>query len=309
MALPNIFSRRKRQEAAASSDVFIYNDLPNKLRVQIVHIWAEAIGGIGDGYQGHRPKVIYEQIVQIIRKEKGVFELIKPANNNAQAEFYNWFLTETDVDFLLDAVELSFRFIDTYIRGAGQFYQGKTRTSPDAAIEELNARMLEAQVGFQYEKGDIIRVDSLYIHKEVVVPALRLLSHSPFDGANAEFLEAHRFYREADYEQSLTECCKAFESVLKTIGHLRAWPIHATDSASRLLQAAFNSPLIPPSMQAEFSALKSLLESGVPTVRNRNSGHGTGPTPRVIPQHLAEFQMHQTAAAIVFLVEAHNATP
>ena len=78
----------------------------------------------------------------------------------------------------------------------------------------------------------------------------------------------------------------------------------ATDPASKLLKAVFDNKLIPDYMQNEFSGLRTILESGVPTVRNKDGGNGAGVNPRNIPAHIAGFQLHQTGAAIVLLIEA-----
>jgi len=67
----------------------------------------------------------------------------------------------------------------------------------------------------------------------------------------------------------------------------------------------FMNNLIPTHWQSQFSALRSLLESGVPTGRNRISGHGQGQTPKPVPEHIAKFMMHQTATVIVFLGDAY----
>lgn len=61
--------------------------------------------------------------------------------------------------------------------------------------------------------------------------------------------------------------------------------------------------------QSEFSGLRCVLESGVPTARNKLGGHGQGAQIVTVPGYLAAFVIHQTAAAIVFLVEAHKAKP
>ena len=48
--------------------------------------------------------------------------------------------------------------------------------------------------------------------------------------------------------------------------------------------------------------------TGVPTVRNKTSGHGQGATPADVPEHLARYVLHMTASNIVFLVESAKAT-
>jgi len=54
------------------------------------------------------------------------------------------------------------------------------------------------------------------------------------------------------------------------------------------------------------SALRSLLEGGVPTGRNKLSGHGQGATPTTVPEHIVSYVLHMAAAAIVFLVRSEQ---
>ena len=63
----------------------------------------------------------------------------------------------------------------------------------------------------------------------------------------------------------------------------------------------------PSDLQSQFGALRSVLESGVPTIRNRAGGHGAGVKRREVPRHLASYTLHLTAAAILFLAEAEAA--
>ena len=243
-----------------------------------------------------------------MRKEKGVFQL-SSANGLLDKELFDWMLREADLDTLMDGIEYSFWAINTLIKGRSHEFEDYVKTTPERATAELNARFQEAGIGYQFDEGDIIKVTSQIIHSEVVVPALRLVSDVPFAAVDKEYREAHANFRAGDYETCLVECGKAFESTLKVIGAARGWPIKATDPASKLLNAAFCANFIPNWMQAEFSALRALLESAVPAVRNKMGGHGAGTTLRSVPKELAAFQLHQTAACIVFLIEHHKATP
>ena len=67
---------------------------------------------------------------------------------------------------------------------------------------------------------------------------------------------------------------------------------------------SFDNDLIPAALQSQFSALRSVLESGVPTVRNKMAGHGQGSIPASVPDYMARFAMHLTASNIVLLVDA-----
>ncbi len=48
-----------------------------------------------------------------------------------------------------------------------------------------------------------------------------------------------------------------------------------------------------------------MLQSGVPTLRNKQSGHGQGSTVAEVPAYMAAFTLHLTASNIVFLLSAH----
>lgn len=176
----------------------------------------------------------------------------------------------------------------------------------DAAIAELNARFQHHGVGYRYEAGDIIRVDSEVVHSEVVKPALALLHEAKYKGAEAEFHLAFEHYRHGRFKESLAECLKALESTIKTIAKERKWKHEANATAKPLLDLMFEKQVIPPLWSQHFSGLRSMLESGVPTARNRLGGHGQGSAVVPVPAHFVAFALHQTAAAIVFLSTAER---
>jgi uncharacterized protein DUF7014 len=93
---------------------------------------------------------------------------------------------------------------------------------PENSREEFaNARFQEAGVGYQYVSGDVIRVDSEIVHKEVILPVLVLLHNPTFASAEKEYLEGHEAYRHGRFEDCIVSCGKAFESVLKVTGAKR----------------------------------------------------------------------------------------
>jgi hypothetical protein len=128
-----------------------------------------------------------------------------------------------------------------------------------------------------------------------------------FQGPNDEFLNAHKAYLKGNFREAIREALTALESTLKAILVQRKWKFDPTkDTANKLVAIAFEKGLVPDYLQAEFSALRSTLEAGVPTLRNRTAGHGQGPDPVEIPQHLAAYALHMSAATIVFLMAAHR---
>ena len=202
MKIYELFSKRQKRLQGKVPDVYQYEDIPQRLRVQVVHIWEDAFGDI----------------------ERESF---------------------------------------------GDF------------------------CGAAYEAYQ-------YIHD-----ALNFLSDPIYKGANEEFLKAHEHYRKRRYKECLNDCLKAFESCLKTICKKRNWQYDEKRSAAKdLIQIAFDNELIPSFMQSHFSGLKTTLESGLPTVRNRQSGHGQGPTQVIVPEYVAAYALHLTASNILLLAKA-----
>lgn len=303
MALLNLFSKREKRARGEMPDTYQYDVLPTGLRVQIVHIVRDALGNDRGSYDSHSHRV-YAELHQMLAREFGVFQLSD--EHDPQENLYDFILKEKDVAKVMDAVELTCRFIDAYGNDQGYVYSTSPRQKPAAAIEELNARFREHGVGYQFEAGQVIRIGSQYVHAEVVRPALSVLSGKAFAGAQKEFLNAHEHYRQGRYEEAITDALKSLESTLKSICALRKWPYSENDTAKQLLDICVREGLIPVALQSEFAALRSVLESGVPTIRNKQAGHGTGPTPRAVPDHLAAYALHLTAASIVFLTASES---
>ncbi len=298
MAITNLFSKRQKQFRGEIFDVYFYDNLPQQLRVQIVHIWSEII-------LQQIETEIYNYIVNILRKEYGVLYL-HSMRNNSQNELINFFLNEQDFEKVLDVIELSFQYIEVYNREQYYAYKKIPNNVLFEAIEELNARFKEHGVGYQYVNGQIIRIDSELIHSEVVKPALRLLSQECYAGAQQEFLTAHEHYRHKRYKEAINECLKSFESVMKAICEKRSWKYEKSSTSNSLINICFDNGLIPDYWKQHYSSLKSLLSSGIPTVRNKTSAHGQGETPMEVPDYLVSYILHSTATTIVFLAEAES---
>lgn len=300
MGITDIFSKRKTRASGIKKDVFDYDSIPDELRVQIVYMIRDVIG-LPNSHDGHEwYKVIHDRLA----REYGVHRLMSAPNyQRLEGEQLFDFIQSTDVvAHVLDAIEVSLAI--------GRERQSRMAYRPNMylheAIAELNQRFMEAGVGYQYESEQMIRVDSQFAHAEIVKPALLLLSDPRYHGAEEEFLKAHKNYRDGDYKGCLTECLKSFESTMKIICDLRKWTYQKTDTAKSLIDACLKNGLIPSMLQAKLNALRTVLESGVPTLRNKLGGHGQGSASTTVPQHVAAYALHLTAANIVFLVTAER---
>jgi Domain of unknown function (DUF7014)/AbiJ N-terminal domain 4 len=307
----DLFSKRKRQgEKEGKADVYQYDDLPQPFRVQVAHIWRTAIGPYGVDrlgiYEKPASNAYWNFILDAVCREKGVFTLSGGVTPIEQCVNY---VLQAPTEDALDIIEMSFRIIDRVVRKAQEYGREGSgiKQEPDDAIEELNQRFREHGIGYQYVNGIIIRVDSQYIHADVVKPALSLLGQPGFEGPEEEFVKAFDHYRKGNDKEAVAEALKAFESTMKAICKNRRWTYSENATAKPLLDLLFANGLIPPELQAYFGGLRSTLESGLPTLSNRTSRHGQGADPRPIPPHYAAYALHLAAASIVFLVEAHKA--
>ena len=92
---------------------------------------------------------------------------------------------------------------------------------------------------------------------------------------------------------------------MKAICTQRGWAFKADDTAKGLIKIVFEHELISLFMQSHFSGLRSTLEAGVPTVRNRLSGHGQGAEEVTVSESVAAYALHLTASNVLFLTRAN----
>lgn len=305
MAIFDLFSKRQKKLRGEIPEIYTYDSISNELRVQIVHILKDSFGvEIGKYNSKNKPEEIYQLIHKILCKEYGVFALIDKYSND-EHNILTFILTEKNIEKVLDVVELSFRCIlrlikedyDEYI------YYNKIELTPDESILELNDRFKEHGFGYQFESGEIIKVDSTYIHSEITKPALTLLWNKKFNGANEEYLKAHEHYRHGRNKECLTECLKAFESTLKIICTEKGWAFNQNDTSKKLIQVCFQNSLVPTFTQNQFTSLQNLLESGIPTIRNKVGGHGQGQILQVVDNEMTRYGLNLTGTNVIFLIE------
>lgn len=302
--------RRRKEESKGAADVYQYDNVPNKLRVQMQQILNDAIGPqyLPDAYSYHTPAHNpdgWRLIHNTLCREKGCHRIVEKHYSIENEGVLN-FIGSADVEGFLDALELCGRVIERVIgswHDAMRSQKGITQ-SPASALEEINYRLRESGLGYQYEDGEIIRVDSQYAHEEIVKPALRVLKGSKFEGAQSEFLEAHRYYRAGDFQQSIVSAGKAFESALKTVCSIKGWKYENGARASDLLKIVRGNGLWPQYLDGSFDQLLATLSSGLPKLRNDAGAHGQGPELKIVPSYVAGYALHLSAAKIIMMSEA-----
>jgi len=301
MPIYELFSERQRRLRGDFPDVLSFDEIPESLRIQVLHITDDAIGF--DEHSEDMTDYPYKHIRDILCREYGK-HLLDPHPYDRRTELHQFFLKTKSTEQALDVVELLFRLIDRTLRDPhGLVSRRKVKINPDEAIGEVNERFKKAGVGYAFENGKIIRLDSTYVHAEITQPAIKLLWNDTFSGANDEYMIAHEHYRHGRNEDCITNCLKAFESTLKIICDKRGWIVGRKDTAGKLIDVCVNNGLIPEFLEAQNRTLQSMLKSGVPTIRNNVSGHGQGNKKRQVNETIAKYCLNLTGANIIFLID------
>lgn len=307
MALPQTYARRKRQRAeAGKAKVFREKPIGKKLLTQLY----QAFGSL-DAYFGYDNKMV-DELVVMLREETGVLSLTN--QKELANDFFHWWFSEVpntsddEHDMRLTAIELACQIAlekatdEDRKGGHSRGFGKRIRPIISNIVDTINERMMEDGFGFQFQGDQLIEITSEFAYTEVIEPALALLANPIFAAADDEFRDAFDEFKERNYDDCIADCGNAFESVIKVIAAQKGWDdVLSTDPAFKLIDALYRHELIPSWMQEQMKGLKSTLQ-GVPTVRNKEASHGAGETPRQVSKELAAYQLHQTAAAILFLI-------
>lgn len=302
----DIFSKRKKEELGMIDDVYVYDEIPKKLRIQIMHIWNDSIGVYDDAW---------ELIHNIVIKELGLIKIVNQQYYTDKEGCIKFLLNHSVTDEVIDIIEVSFNVIEKKCNKLTEYdkYYKNIKQSAHDAIEDLNYRFKENSVGYEYIDGKIIRIDRELTHIEIVKPAIKVLHELEFEGANDEFMEAHKNYREGDYKSAINNAQKSFESMMKTICKKMNYEYDKDkDTAKTLIKILVDEGFIPKHQLNHLDGLRSCLngiitslESGLPTLRNRNSGHGQGEEIIDIPEYLATYAINLVATNIVLLSDIY----
>ena len=209
----------------------------------------------------------------------------------------------------IDIIEIVFRFIIK----AKEIYQSRNyhtlqlNFEPEQAVKDLNTRFLENAIGFMFQQDKIIRVDNNLLHQEIIIPAFDIFISQTFKNANDEFLSAHEHFRHKKNKECLADCLKTLETTMKIICSENGWTYdNSKDTVKTLIDICFKNKLIPDYLQTQFSSLRAILESGIPTLRNKLGGHGGGVQQIVVPDHFASYMLYLTGTTTYFLISCQK---
>ena len=312
MTISDLFSKRQKRLSGDLPDVYMYDNIPNSLRVQIVHLWDEGLGNKIEYSNTSLPAIykLYRQIVGTLCREYGMFTLASASyfqdeSRNFRYELQAFFLAETNTERIIDVIESSFIAIDRMTRNSA--YKGTKNfdTIADKAINELNKRFKEHSIGYKFEAERIVRIDSELIHSEVIKPALMVLKGKHFKKAEQAFLKAHDHYLKENHKKAMDESLKAFLSTIKAICNKNGWEYDPKAGSKKMIELCLGKNLIPIFWHSQIQALGKMLENGFPTESDKSGKQGKKPEP--VPNHFVSYILHMTASTIVFLDESDRA--
>lgn len=298
-----LYSERIRNKAG-EPEVYIYDAFPEAFRNQVFYIMEDVL----DKYTEDYDEMGWNFLYHAFAREKGVKNLgmydFEKRGNYGKPNLEQYIANENDIDFL-DMFDFVFGKMDNGLRKIQPRHNMSLDVNKviDGAIAELNYRLKQHNLGYEFVNGEVIRIDNKIIHQEVVKPALKLLYEEGFDGAEEEFRKAFEYRRRGDNKNAILEAGKSFESVMKTICDKKEYVYDkAKDTAKTLINILDHNNFYPSYMSAHMASLRTTLETGLPVVRNKKAGHGQGSAVAFISDEFAEYALNLAAANIVLLV-------
>lgn len=298
-----LYSSKKRREQKAkdgSTDVYQYVKASDILRAQFLHLMEDALGAATRYEMYERvsnPR--YSKVRDVLLREYGRYYLVKDIYGPYDDIFA--FAQICTTDEFLDLVQLT---LSLAVQSKGQSFGKTEKMSAEKAIHLMNQRFREDGLGFQFENGHIIRMDSQLFHSEVVKPALLLLQNKRFAKANEEFLLAHEHFRHGKKKDSVVAANRSFESAMKAVCTAKGWEYSSKARASDLVKVLKANCFWPEYANKSVDQLISVLASGLPEVRNNSGGHGESPTSPEVSDQVVKFALNLTAANILFLADS-----
>ena len=296
-----LFSERNKKPTD-EIDVYIYNDIPTPFRNQLFYIIDELINTYNKCLMSTEVN-IWQTTHDFFCREKGLKEMSRESRYY-RTKIEDFIDTSSDMD-LLDFIDVAFHYfyyIAPKIHSQEPF--GKAKESTISAIEELNERFQQHNIGYEFVDGTLVRIDNMHIHREYIKPAMNLLHTNGFDGAEEEYTKAFDALRNHDSKNAIINAEKAFESTMKTICAKRGFSFDPEkDAAKKLISILKDNGYFPGYMEDHLNIVVKALENGAPTIRNKTSGHGQGEEIVKIPKSYAEYVIGLVAVNIVFLVD------
>jgi len=284
-----LFFERMKEKRGEVPTSFNYDQLPNKVRNQIIIIARES--NLNEDH--------YKYIAEKIREATGNFKLSDAGHRGAYShasysyedELYSYFGTLKNIDVALSIVELLGVTLS-------HCYEGQS------SIDRINERMLSAGIGWKITGRELIQIEDETYFDNVTRPCLSVLESLGYKQAHKHFLDAYKELKDKEFDDALADCGQAIESIVKTrLGSVGVKDV-TNKNWSQLKPLLLQYMVIPPYMQSYQNNLLGMVE-GLMTARNKDGPHGKEEgANNQLDECFVRFAINQTAANILFIAEA-----
>jgi hypothetical protein len=296
----NLYSTRIKNEKG-ELEVYEYEKFPTSFRNQLFKM----ISDVFNKYESQAH--MWSSIHGMFAREKGLKKLGNYNNDDDESSRHNieFYIDKSNDEDFLDFMDYVFCVIVTFCKtNVPIYYPYGMQLIIDKSVEELNFRLRQHSLGYEFVNGQIIRIDNKAIHETVIKPTLKLLYEEEFSGAEEEFRKAFEYRKNHDNKNAILEALKSFESTMKTICDKKNYPYNPTkDTAKQLIATLESNNFYPTYMNNHLANVRTTLETGLPVLRNKNAGHGQGSTVVNVSDEFTEYALNLAATNILLLVK------
>ena len=306
-SIKELYSKRfKENKRAEIPDSLEYERFSPEFRRQIIYLLEQlTVGMCGQPplYNNDFFTQIQE-IVYTLREEYGkdhlTYSYLSESHYTSKGresfrELENFIRDEnfSKTEQCLDAIELIF---GNRIIGFGEDNKKYYSQLYDKAIDKLNQRFREHNLGYRFAGNSIVRSDSEVSFQNINKPALNLLQEAEFTIVNRKYADVLQLHRKGDYRKVIAECRIIYESLLKHI--IEKMGDKPKNKVSDLVDKLVELDLIP----NEPIIVKFFKQCLVV----HSAAHGEGEKPTIqYDQYMAELILNNTGSAIIFLVRKY----
>src|SRR4051794_24961299 len=103
MSIHDIYSKRNKKQ----TDVFVYDELSEKLKIQIVHTWTNYFAQLSEDLRGEFWELIHKILCEEFGKKSLLEDDFRRYYDSYRVEFY--FEKKATIEECLDIIEIVFR--------------------------------------------------------------------------------------------------------------------------------------------------------------------------------------------------------
>jgi hypothetical protein len=227
-------------------DVYQYDDVSERFRWQFYYLMQNVLGKAKPGYWGpdtlSYPAVNarWDAIERLLLESHGIPQLSDKPSFSAM-DRVNHFLLGCSANEFLTAVSAFLLLVRQITPDRGRkFGVAYLNVSFDLVNEQVHTLFNLYKFGYEIvetPEGSFRadRVDSKYLHQEIIAESISLLNRVGFKGPQNEFTKAVGYYSQNDFENAISFANRAFESIMKSVFDKLGYDYDKNDTAKQLI--------------------------------------------------------------------------